>query len=634
MIAAIEPHDSQERFEGLGVTVLRAYARFCARDQVQAGDVRVRARRFVIATGSEPSVPPIPGLADVPYFTNETIFDNRTALGHLLIIGGGPIGCELAQAHRRLGAEVTVVDIGPVLPKDDPELARIVRDRLVAEGVAIHDRVRVEAVASAGNGVALTIEEGGQTRTIEGSHLLVAAGRTPRVDGLGLETAGVAYGKGGIEVDRRLRTSNRRIFAIGDVVGGPQFTHVGELSRRHRDPQRPVPAAGQGRLPGPALGHLHRPRARPCRPGEAGAHESGEAIDVLRWAFQDNDRARTERRTEGLIKVVTGRRGRILGASIVGAHAGELILPWVLAIRQKLEDRRDGRADRALSDARRGQQASGRQLLRAQAVRPEDPLAGPPAGAAGMRCQVAESDLQPAGMVKATPLWKRLAPLGVLLLAVALVFAFDLHGYLNFETLRQHREELKEFVGRQAVLAPLLFMAIYAAVVALSVPGGALLTIAGGFLFGTLPATLYVVVAATLGATILFLIAKTALGDPLRARAGPWLRRMEAGFAENALSYLLVLRLIPIFPFWLVNLVPAFLGVGLGTYMFGTFFGIIPGSFVYASVGNGLGAVFDAGETPDLGIIFEPAILIPIVGLAALALVPVAHRKFKARSRR
>jgi uncharacterized membrane protein YdjX (TVP38/TMEM64 family) len=251
-----------------------------------------------------------------------------------------------------------------------------------------------------------------------------------------------------------------------------------------------------------------------------------------------------------------------------------------------------------------------------------------------MRCQVAESDLQPAGTVKATPLWKRLVPLGVLLLAIALVFAFDLHGYLSFETLRQHRVELKEFVSRQAVLAPLLFMAIYAAVVALSVPGGALLTIAGGFLFGTLPATLYVVVAATLGATILFLIAKTALGDPLRARAGPWLRRMEAGFAENALSYLLVLRLIPIFPFWLVNLVPAFLGVGLGTYMFGTFFGIIPGSFVYASVGNGLSAVFDAGETPDLGIIFEPAILIPIVGLAALALVPVAHRKFKARSRR
>jgi len=336
VIAGIEPHDSQERFEGLGVTVLRAHASFRGRGEVQAGDVRVRARRFVIATGSRPSVPPIPGLADVPYLTNETIFDNRTLPGHLLIIGGGPIGCELAQAHRRLGAEVTVVDIGPVLPKDDPELTHLVRERLLAEGVAIHDRVGVEAAAAAGNGVALTIEDAGRTRSIEGSHLLVAAGRTPRVDGLGLEAAGVAYGKGGIEVDRRLRTSNRRIFAIGDVVGGPQFTHVGSYHAGIviRNALFRLPARVDYRAL-PWVTYTD-PELAQVGMSEAGARESGEAIEVLRWAFEDNDRARTERRTEGLVKVVTGRRGRILGTSIVGAHAGELILPWVLAIRQKL----------------------------------------------------------------------------------------------------------------------------------------------------------------------------------------------------------------------------------------------------------------------------------------------------------
>jgi pyruvate/2-oxoglutarate dehydrogenase complex dihydrolipoamide dehydrogenase (E3) component len=304
---------------------------------VLAGAARVRARRFVIATGSRPSVPPIPGLAGVPYLTNETIFESRTLPGHLLIIGGGPIGCELAQAHRRLGAEVTVVDIGPVLPKDDPEVSRTVRERLLAEGVAIHDRVKVEAVAAAGNGVALVIEDGGQARTIEGSHLLVAAGRTPRVDGLGLDMAGVAYGKGGIEVDRRLRTSNKRIYAIGDVVGGPQFTHVGSYHAGIviRNVLFRLPAKVDYRaLPwvtytDPELAHVGRT--------EASARENGSSVDVLRWAFEDNDRARTERRTEGFVKVVTGRRGRILGASIVGAHAGELILPWVLAIRQKLK---------------------------------------------------------------------------------------------------------------------------------------------------------------------------------------------------------------------------------------------------------------------------------------------------------
>jgi uncharacterized membrane protein YdjX (TVP38/TMEM64 family) len=226
---------------------------------------------------------------------------------------------------------------------------------------------------------------------------------------------------------------------------------------------------------------------------------------------------------------------------------------------------------------------------------------------------------------------RRLAPLALLLAALGVFLALGLHDYLSFETLRQHRAQLLALVERHPLLAPLAFMAVYAAVVALSVPGGAILTIAGGFLFGIAPATLYVVVGATVGATLVFLIARTALGDSLRARAGPRIRRMEEGFRADALSYLLVLRLIPIFPFWLVNIVPAFLGVPLRTYVFGTFVGIIPGSFVYASVGNGLGAVFEAGQTPDLGIIFEPAILLPIVGLALLALLPVAYRRYKAR---
>ena len=228
---------------------------------------------------------------------------------------------------------------------------------------------------------------------------------------------------------------------------------------------------------------------------------------------------------------------------------------------------------------------------------------------------------------------RRLAPLAILLAAIGAFFALGLHDYLSFEALRQHREQLLGLVGQHPFLAPLAFTAVYAAVVALSVPGGAILTIAGGFLLGIVPATLCVLVGATVGATIVFLIARTALGDALRAKAGPRIRRMEEGFRQDALSYLLVLRLIPIFPFWLVNIVPAFLGVPVRTYVLGTFVGIIPGAFVYASVGNGLGAVFDAGGTPDLGIIFEPAILLPIVGLAMLALLPVAYRKLKARTR-
>ncbi len=225
----------------------------------------------------------------------------------------------------------------------------------------------------------------------------------------------------------------------------------------------------------------------------------------------------------------------------------------------------------------------------------------------------------------------RLAPLAILGVGLALFFALGLDRFVGLDALREHRDWLADQVEDSPLLAGLAFVAIYALVVAFSIPGGALLTVTAGFLFGTVPAAVCVVIGATLGATGLFLAARTALGDVLRAKAGPALRRMEEGFRENALNYLLVLRLIPLFPFWLVNLVPAFLGISLRVYVIGTFFGIIPGTFVYASLGNGLGAILDAGDTPDLRIIFTPEILIPILGIAILALLPVVYKKIRAR---
>jgi uncharacterized membrane protein YdjX (TVP38/TMEM64 family) len=227
---------------------------------------------------------------------------------------------------------------------------------------------------------------------------------------------------------------------------------------------------------------------------------------------------------------------------------------------------------------------------------------------------------------------KRAWPLLALALAIVAVFALDLDRYLTFSELREHREALSDLVADNMLLAALAFAVVYALAIALSVPGGAILTIAGGFMFGSLLATLLVLIAATLGATLVFLIAKTALGDPLRARAGPFLKRMEAGFQEDALNYLLVLRLIPLFPFWIVNLVPAFLGVPLRTYVLGTFVGIIPGSFVFASVGAGIGSVLDSGQDFSPSSVLTPEIVIALIGLAVLALLPVVYRKIKARS--
>jgi len=229
---------------------------------------------------------------------------------------------------------------------------------------------------------------------------------------------------------------------------------------------------------------------------------------------------------------------------------------------------------------------------------------------------------------------RRWVPLVVLVAGFTAFFALDLKDYLTLQSLADHREWLLEAVSRLGWVAPLAFVAIYAALIALSVPGALIMTLSGGFLFGTLAGGSYCLIAATLGATILFLIARTSLGEPLRRRAGPFLRKLEAGFQENAMSYLLILRLVPLFPFWLVNLVPAFLGVRLRTFVIGSFFGMAPATFIYASVGAGLGAVIAAGDTPDLRRIFQWGVLGPLIALAALAFVPVVYKWHKARQRR
>ena len=228
--------------------------------------------------------------------------------------------------------------------------------------------------------------------------------------------------------------------------------------------------------------------------------------------------------------------------------------------------------------------------------------------------------------------YKRLIPVGVLVLGLVAFFVFDLDRFLSFEALRENRAALLNWVDTYGVIAALIYMLIYAVAIAFSLPGGAVLTITGGFLFGSALGTVCVVFAATAGATALFLIAKTSFGDTLRAKAGPALQRMQDGFQEGALSYLLVLRLVPLFPFFLVNLVPAFLGVSLRVYVIGTFIGIIPGTFVFATVGAGLGSVFDqGGEFSAVGIL-TPQIITALIGLAVLALIPVVYKKIKARS--
>lgn len=335
VIAAIEPNDSVERFTGLGVKVILDEARFKDRSTVIAGDYEIKARRFVIATGSSPVVPPIPGLDAVPYFTNETIFGAAGFLPHLIIVGGGPIGLEMAQAHRRLGSEVTVIEAVTPLAKDDEEVRDVVLRRLDDEGVRILDKARLERVDSVGDKLRVTFAKDGQSYSLDGSHLLLAVGRRPNLDSLNLEAAKVKYDRKGITVNSGLKTSNSRIYAIGDIAGGPQFTHVAgyHASIVVKNALFRLPSkTDHSTIPwvtftDPELAHVGLTEA-------AAREKHGSKINILRWPYMENDRAQAERETAGFLKVVTSRKGKILGASMVGTNAGELIQMWSLAMQK------------------------------------------------------------------------------------------------------------------------------------------------------------------------------------------------------------------------------------------------------------------------------------------------------------
>ena len=335
VIAKIAPHDSVERFEGLGVKVVKAPAKFIAARMLDAGGESFEARKIVIATGSRASVPPIPGIENVQFLTNETLFNNRVKPEHLIIIGGGPIGMEMAQAHRRLGCKVTVLEILKALSKDDPELAQVVKDAVRAEGVALREDVAIERVAKTESGIAIHLKGG---EVIEGSHLLVATGRAANVEGLNLEAAGIDCDKRGILVDQGLRSSNPAVYAAGDVAGGLQFTHVAgyhagliirsalfKLKVKNRTDIIPWVTYTDPEL---AQIGLQEAEARALY---------GNGIKVLTAPLSGNDRAQTQGETRGLIKLVLSKGGVILGAGIVGPHAGELIAPFVLAVTQRMK---------------------------------------------------------------------------------------------------------------------------------------------------------------------------------------------------------------------------------------------------------------------------------------------------------
>lgn len=336
VIAAIAPHDSVDRFEGLGVRVIQAEARFVAPRVVEGGGIQVRARRVVIATGSRPKLPDIPGLSSLDYWTTDTLFASDQWPAQLLILGGGPIAFEMAQAHARLGTQVTVIAPRSLMGRDEPLLVEALRHCLEAEGVQFVCGAEVTRCERLTEGrVQLSLADGTQC---VGDRLLLAAGRVANTEALNLSAAGLSASTDGIATDEHLRTSARGVFAIGDVAGRQSFTHVASAHAgivlkqivfgwpaKIKPKHPPWVTFTDPELAHAGLNHLERNTQIPMAQQR-----------VLSWAFSEVDRSVCEGRTEGRIQVVTDRKGRILSVDILGQHAGELIAPWVLAIEQGL----------------------------------------------------------------------------------------------------------------------------------------------------------------------------------------------------------------------------------------------------------------------------------------------------------
>lgn len=335
VIDTIAEHDSVRRFEALGVKILQESGKFLNANTLQAGDTVIQSKYFVVATGSSPSIPYIPGLDKVPYFTNETIFSIKEKPKHLIVIGGGPIGCELAQAFAMLGSEVTLLEALNILPKDDVDCVEVVRSQLKMMNIAIYEQIkRLQVKSHSDTHITVSFNCQEDHATITGSHLLIAAGRQANVNGLGLDRAGVEYTSKGIKVNARLQTSNKKIYAIGDVIATYQFTHIAEYQAGVvlRNLVFKIPSK---------VDYCAVPWVTYTEPELA--HAGMLAVDALKhsdfkiteWLFADNDRAQTEGNVQGKIKIITDKKAKILGVTIVGPHAGELILPWVMAIRER-----------------------------------------------------------------------------------------------------------------------------------------------------------------------------------------------------------------------------------------------------------------------------------------------------------
>ncbi|MHC5074298.1 MAG: FAD-dependent oxidoreductase, partial [Planctomycetota bacterium] len=601
---AAHPVDSYEKE---GINVLFGTAKFINEHQIEINGKKKSAKKFIICSGSRPTVPSIEGLDQVSYLTNETIFDLEKLPKSMITLGAGPIGIELSAALNRLGVDVTVLlRSGQILKKDDKELVDRLFQILQDEGLKILTETKTKSFTTQDGNVIAHIEDKDGDHRLEAESLLIAIGRTPNVDSLALENAGVEFDKKGIKVDKHLRTTAKNIYAAGDVVPPYLFTHMAEyeavIAATNACPPLPIRKTNYENAlwctyTDPELAHagLTEEQAR---------QKYGDNIRIYRWEHRDVDRAKTDMAKKGISKFICNKKGKLLGIHILGHGAGELMHEAQLA------------------------KSLGLPFSKIASVIHAYPSYSDAVRQPAKRCYIDMlQDNFFIKIIKSLNARKNRKRLMLVVIVLALLIGLRLSGVgdkFTLENLQSNAARLKEFSNGHYLISVLAYILIYIAVTAFSLPGATILTLAGGFLYTFFIGALYVNIAATSGATLAFLFSRYIAGQSIQNRYGDKLARFNDELNRNGARYLLTLRFIPIFPFFLINVFAGLTNIPLKTFVWTTSVGIFPGSLVYAYAGQQLGTIESVGD------IFTGKVLAAFLLLAAFAFVPAIYNKIKA----
>ena len=600
-----------ESYEAEGINVLFGSGHFLDNHKFKLDQKVISSKKFIICCGSHPFVPSIEGLEKIDYLTNETIFDLEVLPKSMIVLGAGPIGIELSAALNRLGVKVTMLQrSADILKKDDPELTSRLLGILKDEGLVFLTNAEVKSFSRNGDKITVYIEDKEQVKQqIEAESVLVAVGRRPNTEGLELEKAGVEFDNQGIKVDKHLRTTAKNIYAAGDIVPPYLFTHIAEYEA--------VIAGTNACLPFPVKKTNYDnvlwctytdPELAHAGLTEEQARELyGDQIKIYRWDHKDVDRARTDLAQNGLTKIVCGPKGKILGIGILGHGAGEIMHEVQLAKSLKKPFSKIASVIHAYPSY-------------------SDAIRQP-----AKKCYI---DILQNNffikLIKSLTSKKNRIRIILLLIVIALLVGLRFTGIadkLTLGNLQANAAKLRDFSNANYLRSVLIYIVLYIVVTSFSLPGAMVLTLAGGFLYNFFIAAIYVNIAATAGATLAFLFARYIAGRSIQKKFGDKLIKFNEELDRNGASYLLTLRFIPLFPFFMINLAAGLTNVSLLTYIWTTSVGIFPGSLIYAYAGQQL------GEIKSVQDIFTGGVLSAFILLAVFALIPVFYKKFKGKPR-